>query len=171
MRFLSDRAVSFGVMAEVGLRTVRDEDLDTLFDMMRDPVAVRMAAFTRPDPDDRAAFDRHQARVRVWPGAENRAVTVDGQFAGTIACFLMEGDTEITYWIDRPWWGRGVASRALSLFLAEVAVMRPLIARAASDNAGSLAVLGKAGFREVGRAVAFADGRQAEIEETVLRLE
>ncbi|MFI6076031.1 GNAT family N-acetyltransferase [Actinoplanes sp. NPDC051343] len=158
-------------MAEVELRTVRDEDLDTLFDMMRDPVAVRMAAFTPPDPDDRAAFDRHQARVRTLPDAENRAVTVDGRFVGTIACFVMEGDTEITYWIDRHWWGQGIASRAVSLFLSEVAVMRPLFARAASDNEGSLAVLKKAGFREVGRAVSFADGRQTEIEETVLRLE
>ena len=158
-------------MAEVALRTVRDEDIDTLFEMMRDPVAVRMAAFTPADPDDRAAFDRHQARVRDAPDAENRAVTVDGQFAGTIACFLMEGDTEITYWIDRPWWGRGVASRAVALFLSEVAVERPLFARAASDNAGSLAVLRKAGVREAGRAVSYADGRRAEIEETILVLE
>jgi RimJ/RimL family protein N-acetyltransferase len=158
-------------MADVALRMVRDEDLDPLFEMMRDPVAVRMAAFTPPDPDDRAAFDRHQARVRDWPEAETRAVTVDGQFAGTIACFLLEGDTEISYWIDRAWWGRGIAGRAAALFLSEVAVKRPLFARAASDNAGSLAVLRKAGFREIGRAVAFAPGRQTEIEETVLTLE
>jgi RimJ/RimL family protein N-acetyltransferase len=158
-------------MADVRLRTLQDEDLDPLFEMMRDPVAVKMAAFTPPDPDDRPAFDRHQARVRALPDAENRAVTVDGRFAGTIASFVMEGDTEITYWIDRPWWGQGVASRALSLFLSDVTVSRPLFARAASDNAGSLAVLRKAGFREAGRAVAFADARQTEIEETVLRLE
>jgi RimJ/RimL family protein N-acetyltransferase len=130
-----------------------------------------MAAFTPPDPDDRAAFDRHQARIRTLPDAENRAVIADGQFAGTIACFVMEGDTEISYWIDRSWWGKGVASRALSLFLSDVAVHRPLFARAAVDNAGSLAVLKKAGFHEVGRAVSFADGRGEEIEETVLLLE
>jgi RimJ/RimL family protein N-acetyltransferase len=158
-------------MVEVELRMLRDEDADALFAMMRDPVAVRMAAFTAADPDDRAAFDHHQKRVREWPGAENRVVTVDGQFAGSIASFLMEGDTEITYWIDRAWWGRGVASRALTRFLAEVTVTRPLFARAASDNAGSLAVLRKAGFREVGRETGFANGRQAEIEETVLTLE
>jgi RimJ/RimL family protein N-acetyltransferase len=158
-------------MADVQLRMLQDEDLDPLFEMMRDPVAVKMAAFTPPDPDDRAAFDRQQARVRALPDVENRAVTVDGQFAGTVASFVMEGDTEITNWIDRPWWGQGVASRAVSLFLSEVAVDRPLFARAATDNAGSLAVLRKAGFREVGRAVSFADARQTEIEETVLRLE
>lgn len=130
-----------------------------------------MAAFTPPDPDDRAAFDRHQVRILDSPDTENRAVTVDGQLVGSIASFIMDGDTEITYWIDRAWWGRGVASRALSLFLTDVAVKRPLFARAATDNAASLAVLKKAGFREVGRAVSFAPGRQAEIEETVLTLE
>lgn len=94
-------------MAEVGLRMLQDEDFDRLFDMMRDPVAVRMAAFTPPDPDDRAAFDRRQARIRTLPAASNRAITVDGEFAGTVASFLMEGDTETTYWIDRPRWGPG----------------------------------------------------------------
>ena len=158
-------------MVEVELRMVQDDDADALFEMMRDPVAVRMAAFTPPDPDDRAAFDRHQERIRESPDTENRVVTVDGQFVGSIASFVMEGDTEITYWIARPWWGRGVAARALTRFLTEVTVKRPLFARAASDNAGSLAVLKKAGFREVERAMGFAPGRQEEIEETVLTLE
>ena len=30
---------------------------------------------------------------------------------------MMEGDTELTYWIDRAAWGQGIASRALALFL------------------------------------------------------
>jgi RimJ/RimL family protein N-acetyltransferase len=139
--------------------------------MMRDPVAVRMAAFTPPDPDDRKAFDEHMARIRASPEGRFRVVTVDGAVVGSIASFVMEGDTEITYWIDRAWWRRGVAGRAVSVFLSEVTVERPLFARAASDNAGSLAVLRNAGFREVGRAVSFAAGRGGEIEETVLRLE
>jgi RimJ/RimL family protein N-acetyltransferase len=168
---MSGGAVSFGGMGDVRLRELRDEDLDPIFEMMRDPVAVRMAAFTPPDPDDRAAFDAHMARVRGLPDVQNRAVTVDGSLVGSIASFVMDGDTEITYWIDRGWWGRGVASEALSVFLSEVAVHRPLFARAASDNAGSLAVLRKAGFKEIGRGVALAPGRGEKIEETILQLE
>ncbi|MFC1406950.1 MULTISPECIES: hypothetical protein [Streptacidiphilus] len=47
---------------------------------------------------------------------------------------------------------------------------RPLYARAASDNAGSLAVLRRAGFAVIGTEVSYASARKAEIEETVLRL-
>ena len=43
----------------VRLRPVEDADLDPLFAFERDPVAVRMAAFTRADPSDRPAFDAH----------------------------------------------------------------------------------------------------------------
>jgi RimJ/RimL family protein N-acetyltransferase len=157
-------------MGEIGLRAVRDDDLDALYDQMRDPVAVRMAAFTAEDPDDRAAFDAHFARLRTEPDILLFAITVDGELTGTVASFAVGDDTEITYWLDRAWWGRGIATRAVELLL-EVLPVRPITARAASDNAGSLAVLHKLGFRPVGKEVAYATGRGREIEETVLRLD
>jgi len=49
-------------MTVVTLRPVEDSDLDALFAQMRDPVGVRMAAFTPENPDDRHAFDAHMAR-------------------------------------------------------------------------------------------------------------
>lgn len=76
----------------------------------------------------------------------------------------------MTYWVDRAYWGKGVASEALRLLLAETPD-RPVYARAASDNAGSLRVLEKAGFRRVGADRGFAAGRGEEIEETILRLD
>ncbi|WP_033338198.1 GNAT family N-acetyltransferase [Catenuloplanes japonicus] len=157
-------------MAEVALRPVRDADLDTLFALMRDPESVRMAAFTAKDPGDRAAFDAHMARIRASPDADNRAVTLDGRLVGSIAAFVLDGDTEVTYWIDRSFWGQGIASRALALLLDSVPV-RPVLARAASDNAGSLAVLRRAGFTVIGTDTGFANARGTEIEETILRLD
>jgi len=68
-----------------------------------------MAAFTAQDPDDRAAFDVHMAKVRTSPEATNRIVTLDGRLVGSIASFVVDGDTEVTYWIDRSFWGRGFA--------------------------------------------------------------
>lgn len=156
-------------MAEVALREVEDGDLDALFEQMRDPESVRMAAFTARDPDDRDAFDAHLARLRSDPELTFLAITRDGELVGTVGSFELEGDTEVTYWVDRSVWGQGVAGLALALLLERITV-RPLRARAASDNAGSLRVLERAGFVVIGTDVGYANARQAEIEETILRL-
>jgi len=157
-------------MVVVALRPVQDGDLDAFFEQMRDPESVRMAAFTPPDPDDRNAFDAHMTRVRSAPGITMRAVTCDGRLAGSVASFPDGDQVEVTYWIDRAAWGKGVATQALALLLDEVPA-RPLYARAASDNAGSLRVLQKNGFRAVGTEKSFAAGRNEDIEETILRLD
>lgn len=157
-------------MAVVALRPVEDGDLDPLFEQMRDPQGVQMAAFTPEDPDDRNAFDAHMARVRSSPGITMRAVVYDGRLAGSIVSFPAGDQTEVTYWIDRALWGKGIATRALALLL-ELVPARPVHARAASDNAGSLRVLQKCGFRPVGTENSFAAGRRTEIEETILRLD
>jgi RimJ/RimL family protein N-acetyltransferase len=156
-------------MTDVALRPVEDSDLDALFDQMRDPVSVRMAAFTAADPDDREAFDAHMAKVRSAPDTTLRAVVRDGRLVGSIGCFVLDGDTEITYWIDRSVWGQGIAGQALALFLDTIPV-RPLYARAADDNAGSLRVLTRAGFTIIGTEISYANARRTEIEETILRL-
>jgi RimJ/RimL family protein N-acetyltransferase len=152
----------------IELRPVEDADLDALFDQMRDPESVRMAAFTAADPDDRSAFDAHMARVRTAPDITHRAITCDGHLVGSIAAFVVEGETDVTYWIDRAAWGRGIASRALELLL-DIVPARPLHARAASDNTGSLRVLEKASFKIIGTENSFAPGRNGAIEETILR--
>jgi hypothetical protein len=76
---------------------------------------------------------------------------------------------EVTYWLDWSYWGQGIASRALVLLLGEVPV-RPLRARVASDNVGSLRVLHKAGFQTLGKERSFATARGGEIEETIMEL-
>ena len=127
------------VMPTVGLRPVEDSDLDAIFEQMRDPASVQMAAFTTEDPNDRAAFDAHMARVMGSPDTTNRAITYDDRLVGTIASFVFEGATELTYWIDRSYWWQGIATRALALLLEEVSV-RPytLVSPATtSDRCGS----------------------------------
>ena len=154
----------------VKLRPVEDADLDAIFAQMRDPDAVRMAAFTHRDHNDRAAFDAWMARIRANPTVDQFAVTVDDVVVGTVASFVMEGDTEVTYWVDRAHWGQGIATAALAGLVERVRT-RPLHARAASDNIGSLTVLRRAGFREIGTDIAYAEARQSAIEETILRLD
>jgi RimJ/RimL family protein N-acetyltransferase len=152
------------------LREVEDRDLSVLFEHWTDREAIRMAAFTSPDPDDRSSFDRRWARLRSDDSTTNRVVEIDGRVVGHIASFDLEGHREVTYWIGREDWGRGVATRALQEFL-QVEATRPLYARAASDNAASIRVLTKCGFRVVGQGRGFAHGRNEETDEVVLRLD
>jgi RimJ/RimL family protein N-acetyltransferase len=152
------------------LREVRDEDLAVLFVQWADPVAAGMAAFTAPDHMDRDAFERRWSRLRADETVINRVIVVDGVVAGSIGSWGDPGEREITYWIGRSYWGKGIATCALDAFLT-VDPSRPLHARVAYDNVASHRVLEKCGFRVVATERGFAEARSAEIEEFVLRLE
>lgn len=156
---------------ETQLRRLCQSDHDAVFAMMADPPAVAMAAFTADDPTNRAAFDAHLERVLVNQDVDHWAVTDGaGNLIGTIATFPSdEGHPEVTYWIARPYWGRGHASRALALILDRAG--RPLLARVARDNLGSRRVLEKAGFDVVGGNRDYAPGRHTETDELIFRLD
>lgn len=154
----------------VSLRPVEDGDLDAIYRQVSDPESVRMAAFTAEDQADRQAFLDRTSRLRADTSVSYRVIEVDGAIAGTIGSFRIGDELEVTYWVDRTQWGRGIASAALQMLVAETAE-RPLHARAASDNIASIRVLEKAGFRRVGVGRGFARGRGEEIEETILRLD
>jgi RimJ/RimL family protein N-acetyltransferase len=152
------------------LREVREEDLPLLFEQWADPVAVHMAAFTAPDHMDWDAFERRWSRLRADETVLARAIVVDDDVAGTIGSWGEPGEREVTYWIGRSYWGKGIASDALNAFLA-VDRSRPLHARVASDNVASRRVLEKCGFRVIATERNVAEARSAEIEELVLRLD
>lgn len=156
-------------MGHIELRDLHDDDLDAVFAMMRDADAVAMAAFTAADPDDRDVFDVWIARERAAADVTLFVVTERGGFAGTAATFAVANDREVTYWIARHAWGRGVATEALQLLISREPV-RPLYARVAAHNARSIAVLERCGFTEVSRDWAFAPGVGRDLEEIVYTL-
>ena len=55
------------------------------------------------------------------------------------------GKREVGYWIDRAFWGRGIATTALTAFL-RLEQTRPLYAGVAKHNVASIRVLEKCGF-------------------------
>ncbi|TAK11600.1 MAG: N-acetyltransferase [Anaerolineae bacterium] len=152
------------------LRDVLPEDLAVFYEYNRDPESVRMAAFTVKDPDDRAAFDAYWARNLANPEGRIRTILYEGQVAGSVLSYVMEGDTEVSYWLGRSFWGKGLASEALAAFVAETST-RPLWGRAAADNLGSIRVLEKCGFKFVKADRGFANARGEEIDEVVMRLD
>ena len=128
--------------SRVVLREVVDSDLPIFFEHQRDPEAVRMAAFPSRDHD---AFMIHWAKLRRTPSNITRTIVCDGQVAGYIGSWIAEDHRLIGYWIGREFWGRGVATAALSAFVAEVKE-RPLHAFVAEHNVGSIRVLEKCEF-------------------------
>ncbi|NEA87365.1 GNAT family N-acetyltransferase [Streptomyces sp. SID7958] len=154
---------------DVSLRPVHDSDLPVFFRQMNDPESLHRAAFTPEDPADREAFEAHWARIRASEQVVARTVLGDGDVLGSAAVYGEPGQREVTYWIDRAYWGKGIATAALRALLAEVDE-RPLLARVAADNAASLRVLRTCGFEVSARAAGYAPARGAEIEELVLTL-
>jgi RimJ/RimL family protein N-acetyltransferase len=152
------------------LRELRDEDLAVLFEQRADPVAAHMAAFTARDHMDRDAFERRWSRLRADETVIARVIVVDGEVAGSISSWGDPDEREVTYWIGRSYWGKGIATGALNAFLT-VDPSRPLHARVAFDNVASHRVLEKCGFRVVATERSFAEARSGEIEEFVLQLE
>ncbi|WP_427923263.1 GNAT family N-acetyltransferase [Streptomyces sp. cg40] len=153
---------------DVALRPVHDSDLPVFFRQTNDPESLRMAAFGPKDPADRDAFDAHWKRIRASADVL-RTVLVDGDVVGSAAVYGEPGEREVTYWIDRAYWGKGIATAALRDLLAEVSE-RPLHARVAADNAGSRRVLEKCGFVVTGHDRGFANARGEEIDELLLTL-
>ncbi len=153
----------------VRLRAVRRADLPIFFEQQLDPDANHMAAFTAEDPTNRAAFDEHWDGLLASENVTIQTVLYNEQVAGHIEQFALFGQPSIGYWIGKSFWGQGIATRALRLFLEQVTI-RPLYARAASDNLASIRVLEKCGFTITGTDTGYAHARQAEIEEVILTL-
>jgi RimJ/RimL family protein N-acetyltransferase len=154
----------------VALRDVVDSDLQVFFEQQREPEGVAMAAFTVKDPADRLAFEAHWSTIRADRSIAIKTIVADGRVAGHVSAYGPPSEREVTYWLGKEFWGRGLASEALAAFLLIVAE-RPLYARAAKDNLASLRVLQKCGFAVSGYDNGFANARGATIEEVLLKLE
>jgi RimJ/RimL family protein N-acetyltransferase len=165
----ADMGIRNPLASRVLLRDVTEGDLPTFFEQQLDPIANRMAAFTAKDPADRDAFTAHWARIMADDTITIQTILFDGRVAGHVAGFHRFGKPEVTYWIGKEYWGKGIATEALSQFLRTLKA-RPLYARAAKDNAASIRVLQKCGFTIAGEDRGFSDTRGEEVEEFILEL-
>lgn len=129
--------------SDIVLREVTEADLPTLFEQQRDPVANQMAAFPARD---REAFMAHwTTKILVDPTSIVRTILWNGHLVGNVLSWEHEGQRYIGYWLGRDYWGRGIATRAVSDFL-QLVKTRPLHAQVAKHNPASVRVLQKCGF-------------------------
>ena len=154
---------------QLKLRRTELSDLPLLFEFQLDEEANYLAAFTSKNPADKAAYIEKYTKHLNDPTINQQTILVEETIAGSIAKFEIEGDAELTYWIDKAHWGKGIATTALKNFLA-IELARPIFGRAAFDNYGSQKVLEKCGFVKIGTDKEFANARGAEIEEVIYKL-
>jgi RimJ/RimL family protein N-acetyltransferase len=150
-------------LPELALRAVRDDDISAFFGHQRDERAVAMAGFPAQNREQHRA---HWDRIRGDESVVTRTITEGGLVASNIVSWLEDGCREIGYWVDPQHWGRGIASRALLLFLEELGE-RPLTAHVAAHNVASIRVLERAGFRRVGQPRLADDGTVESVYELV----
>jgi RimJ/RimL family protein N-acetyltransferase len=150
----------------IRLRNVERGDLPRMYQMQLDPESNRLAVTI---PRSAEAFDGHWADALRDPSNTAKAILLGEVLVGYVCCFPMDGQDHVGYWIDRAYWGMGIASRALQLLLQEVA-NRPLVATAANSNGASIRVLQKCGFVVEQVRISPASDRYPECEEAVLVL-
>lgn len=155
----------------IRLRKAIESDLPIFYEQQLDPEANFRAAFTRKDPADRDAFDAHWTRILKDDRITIQTILLEGQVAGSVACFVDEqfGKPEVTFWLGRDFWGRGIATQALRDFLDSIRE-RPIYGWAAKDNLVSIRVMEKCGFKVIGEDKGFANARAAEVAEVILEL-
>lgn len=128
-----------------------------------------MAAFGGEDSDSLDAFQSRWERMIRDRSVRVRTVLWNGEIVGWVGQFELFQKPSVAYWIDREFWGRGIATRALLALLAESPV-RPMYARVAKDNVASRRVLEKCGFKLSGEEKGFARYRGVEVEELIYQL-
>jgi RimJ/RimL family protein N-acetyltransferase len=140
--------------AAAKLKWVQSDGIPLPFLYEATGVLTRFTDQRDPKPRSREAFFAAWDRNFVDPGVRGLVIELGDaesrEIVGSISRVQAEGRDCVGYWIARAHWGKGVASRALELFLREE-VRRPLHATTASTNATSQRILTKCGFRCVGQ--------------------
>ena len=151
----------------VQLRDVLPSDLEIFFLHQMDPEATRLAAFPSRD---RQAFMAHWTRILADRANTIQTILLDGAVAGNIVAFQQGGRQLVGYWVGREYWGQGIATAALTLFL-NLVTARPLYAFVAHHNAASIRVLQKCGFVVWDEDLETTRTVDDEVQEVLLRLE
>src|SRR5207237_7179919 len=102
-------------------------------------------------------FDAHWNKILNSSQITQRTIVTEGQVAGHIACYPHGENIEVTFWLGREFSGRGLATQALNRML-HLVVDRPIFARAAADNIGSIRALQNCSVQIIEKAHAFANG-------------
>ena len=162
----NESSLSYTPVMPILLRPATDSDLPTLYEQQLDPEATAMAAFPSRDEE---AFYAHTRKIMANESVIFRVIVYDGRVVGSIGSWEMGGKREVGYWIGKEFWGKGIATQALTQYL-EVEKSRPLFGHVAKHNVGSKRVLEKNGFNVIGED-SYTNPAGVLVDEFVLKLE
>jgi len=140
------------------LRPVRKTDAASVAELANDP-EIAKNTFHIPHPyrlrDARSWISRRVRDPKEHPRRDLVfVIDVGGRAVGAIGLHAISGHkAEIGYWLGRPFWGRGIMTRAVRLVVRHAFTklkLRRVYAYTYLWNAGSQRVLIKAGFQREG---------------------
>jgi RimJ/RimL family protein N-acetyltransferase len=136
----------------IQLRDLTEADLEALYQFQDDPVANQMADFPARDRD--SFFEHWRTNVLGREDVFAQGIIADDVLVGSVLLWSMNAasahpDWFLGYWLGREFWGKGIASQAVSIFVKSHS-KRPIIAEVASENKGSIRILEKLGFEHCG---------------------
>jgi RimJ/RimL family protein N-acetyltransferase len=104
-------------MCDVELRDVAESDVLIFFEQQRDPAANQIAAFTAKNPADKVAFAAKWAKIHGDDAITKKTVLFEAKVAGNVVAFVApwSGKLEVSCWLGREFWGKGIATTALNL--------------------------------------------------------
>lgn len=129
--------------SKVTLRELVESDLPLFFEQQNDEGAEEMVGLPSRARDD---FFDHWQKVMANETIILSTILFEDQIAGYLCSFIKEADErEVGYQLGREFWGKGIATRALQLFLPLISY-RPLYGVTPTHNIGSQKVLTRCGF-------------------------
>jgi len=132
---------------DVRLRDVVEADLEVFLAQEHDPEAQRRSRF--PARPRERFLDHWRTRILADPDAFVQTIMVGSAVAGNLLAWWEEDRRFIGYWMGREFWGRGIGTQALGLFLSQEKT-RPLYADPYHGNTASVRLLERLGFQREG---------------------
>ena len=115
--------------SELFLRDAVHSDLPIFFEQQLDREASYMAAFTAKDPTNQEAFTAHWRKILADTTVSIKTIVFNGQVVGSVLSYEDEGKPEVSYWLGKEYWGKGLATWALREFLTYHNKTRPIYAQ------------------------------------------
>ena len=137
------------------LRCFEHADRDLIVSYLNELNVTRLLSSRIPQP-----YSKNDADWWIETGSQSgviRAIEKDGEFVGCIGAepgqFEFERTAEVGYWLSQQFWGKGIATEALQLLIAEVkkdSKITRLQATVFEGNTASGKVLKNCGFIQQG---------------------